>query len=282
MYRTLAIALLLLASSVSFSQAGPFPSHLDEAVDPSQIVAWGSSLADYSPTSEVDPSSSDANPLEGLGPANGSTVSLGDLANPSGGGEAPGSITIEFSVTIFDGLGDDFAVFENAGAFFPDPDFMFAELAFVEVSSNGIDFARFPSTSLNVAPGADPGDPSNEIAVPFGAAFAGINTTNVHNLAGVNATGTGTPFDLSDLTSDPLVTGGSVDLSNISFVRLVDIPGDGTFTDSSSNPILDAWPTIGPGGFDLDAVGAINAIPEPASLILVAGLLATLGIARRR
>ena len=261
----------------------------------SSIAAWGTSVVDYSPTSEVDLASFGIT-SEALGPANTSftnpsAVSLGDLADPNGS-ESPGSITIGFQATIVDGPGPDFAVFENAFDFTFDPnanpDVVFAELAYVEVSSNGTDFVRFPSTSLNVEPGDDPSDPNNELFVPFGRDFAGANTTNINNLAGVNLTGSGTPFDLSDLTSDPLVTGGTVDLNGIQFVRLIDIPGDGTFTDSFGNPILDAWHTpddvtfIGAGGFDLDAIGAINKIPEPISLVLALGLLTTLGLSQRK
>ena len=289
MNRYLIAAMSLVLCSTNAALSGPFDSHLVEAVDPSAISAWGTTVVDYSPTSEVDPNGF-ADPTKALGPANASftnpdTVSLGDLIDPNGGGEAPGSITIGFQATIVNGTGADFAVFENAFDFTfdpnADPDVVFAELAFVEVSSNGTDFVRFPSASLNVEPGDDPNNPGNELFVPFGRDFAGVNTTNINNLAGVNLTGSGTPFDLSDLTGDPLVTGGAVDLDSIKFVRLIDIPGDGTFTDSAGNPILDAWHTTGSGGLDLDAIGAINKIPEPSSIVLLGGLLALLGLNRR-
>jgi len=66
--------------------------------------------------------------------------------------------------------------------------------------------------------------------------------------------------------------GGIVDVSNIQFVRLVDIPGNGAFRDSLGNPILDAWLTSGTGGFDFrlgsgTGVGVLHAVPEPAALI---------------
>ena len=64
-----------------------------------------------------------------------------------------------------------------------------------------------------------------------------------------------------------LVLDGTVDLNDITFVRIVDILGSGDFRDSEGNPILDNWPTTGSGGFDLRAVGAFHAgivvIPEP-------------------
>jgi hypothetical protein len=170
---------------------------------------------------------------------------------------------LRLASTAFNGPGADLAVFENAGTFFDDP-FVFAELAFVEVSSDGTHFARFPAVSLNTE--------SDGLITPFGRAFAGVDSTNINNLAGYHPQGFGTPFDLADLASNPAVVDGLVDLGAISFVRLVDIPGDGSVVDSLGNPILDAWLTAGSGGFDLDAVGVINAVPEPTAwLLLVAG-----------
>jgi hypothetical protein len=141
---------------------------------------------------------------------------------------------------------------------------MIAELAYVEVSSNGVDFARFSSVSLT------PG-----LVKSYGT----IEVSNVHNLAGKhpNANGrcVGTPFDLDDLADHPSVLSGAVDLNDIRFVRIVDIPGSGDFLDEASSqtdpaaepgwryyakdhPIYDAWPTVGSGGFDLEAVGVLH------------------------
>src|SRR5690606_19802057 len=55
--------------------------------------------------------------------------------------------------------------------------------------------------------------------------------------------------------------------------------------DSLGNPILDTWLTTGSGGFDLDAVGAINVVPEPLTGALLGGgvaLLVCYGRLRRR
>ena len=288
MFRVLSIVVLQLAGFVSLATAGPFDSYLTSGVAPASIAAWARAVENYSPTSEVvhfDTFGGGPHdePVRGLGPADGATVSLGDLDSAAILGEtAPGSIVVSFQATIVDGPGADFAVFENAGAFFDshDVDFIFAELAFVEVSSNGSDFARFPATSLNIEVDPNTPDPNHDqIHTPFGRDFAGINTTNVNNLAGVHPMLTGTPFDLSDLATHTLVTQGTVDLNGIQFIRFVDIPGEGSFTDSLENPILDAWKTVESGGFDLDAVGAINAVPEPTSLLLAS--LALLGSASR-
>ena len=80
---------------------------------------------------------------------------------------------------------------------------------------------------------------------------------------------------------------GNVDLDNIQFVRLSDIPGDGSFLDSLGNPILDNWPTTGSGGFDFrlpagQGVGVIHAVPEPSILAMFATASAMLFGIRRR
>ncbi len=91
------------------------------------------------------------------------------------GVDQPGSITLGFGANkIVNGPGADFAVFEN-GFQFPSGNSLFAELAYVEVSSDGTDFARFPSISTNTAPTAVSGT------------FQGYDMTNVYNLAGKSA-----------------------------------------------------------------------------------------------
>ena len=94
-------------------------------------------------------------------------VSLGD----------GGHITLSFATPITNGPGADFAVFENG---FADS---FLELAFVEVSSDGTNFFRFPSHSLT-STGAQV------------ASFGTLDTTNIDGLAGKYRAGFGTPFDL--------------------------------------------------------------------------------------
>jgi hypothetical protein len=188
--------------------------------------------------------------------------SLGDLdAAQIAAGDSPGFLTVTFPSGIRNGSGADFAVFEN-GFPFGNPDGLFAELAYVEASSNGVDFARFPSVSTNAAP------------LTVSGPFAGYDMSNVHNLAGKHAAGFGTPFDLDDLAANPFVANGFVNLANIRYVKLVDIPGNGAFLDSLGNGIRDNWPTVGSGGFDFrlpigQGVGVINAVPEPSSTVLV-------------
>ena len=208
--------------------------------------------------------------------------SLGDLDESEiAAGVAPGFLSVTFPSGITNGAGHDFVVFENGGAFFSEP-FLFAELAFVEVSSNGDDFARFPSITFNE---------ESDLDIGFGRNFAGVDTTKIYNLAGKHADGFGTPFDLDDLSSDPLVAGGLLDLNNIQFVKLVDIPGNGAFVDSQGNPIYDPWLTGGGGGgFDFRlgeqlGVGVLNsvaAVPEPGGMIVLAGFTACAALKRRR
>ncbi len=191
-------------------------------------------------------------------------VSLGDMdseeiaAYLAGSGSGPGYVTLGFDRAIINGDGADFAVFENG--FISDyttgagtsTGGLFAELGYVEVSTDGINFARFPCSYLNYLDGG-----------PTSQAYLTQDPTNIFNLAGKHVNGYntsfGTPFDLNDLLQDELVLSGLVDLNEINYVRIVDIPGDGTFEDSAGNSIYDAWVTWGSGGVDLDAIGVINA-----------------------
>ncbi|MCC5845405.1 MAG: hypothetical protein JJU05_14240 [Verrucomicrobia bacterium] len=217
----------------------------DNIVNP-LFFGWVASVEDYSPAPGVSPDWTDLNQV--LGPVTGdnfAVVSLGDLNSTQiGDGVPPGSITLAFDTPIRNLSGADFVVFENA---IGGKTSLFAELAYVEVSSNGTDFARFPSVSLTPA------------AV---GSYGYIDPRNVYGLAGkhINAYGEswGTPFDLKSLEDHPSVLNGDVNLDEIRYVRIVDIPGNGHFKDSSGQPVYDAWVTWGSGGFDLESVGIIS------------------------
>lgn len=229
---------------------------------------WATGVVSYAPAPGVD--ASWQNTAAALGAVTGDNfdiVSLGDLtADQIAAGVSPGQIVLSFSNTITNGTGADFVVFENALGRAASA---FCELAYVEVSSNGTDFARFPSVSLNLS--------------PIGP-YISMDPTNIYNLAGKHANGGGkswgTPFDLTDLTSDALVQNGLVKLTNINFVRLTDIPGTGAYKDSLDKPIYDPTVTFGSGGFDLEAVGVLNTVPEPG--LALSGIVGLLMLGRRR
>ncbi|MFN3716234.1 MAG: PEP-CTERM sorting domain-containing protein [Thiobacillus sp.] len=243
------LALALIASATG-AHAGPFapaagqPGSTAISKNSPDIVQWATGFQDYLPGSNVSPMWQ--TPNKALGPAVGDSfdiVSLGDQ----------GRITLTFGGVIQNGAGWDFAVFENS---FNDT---FLELAFVEVSSNGSDFFRFPAISFTPA---------------LVNAFGSVDPTNVDGLAGKYRQGFGTPFDLDVLSG---VAG--LDVNSIVAVRLVDVKGDGSEFDSypaafgGPHPIYDPYQTIISGGFDLDAVGVryfAAAVPEPGQLALIA------------
>lgn len=169
-----------------------------------------------------------------------------------------GSITLGFDQIIGDGPGADFIVFENPFYLYSNPDTVYAELVFVEVSSDGQTFVRFPCIS-NTDGGV--------------GGYSGIYPENITNLAGVwpvyanvdennidsrdPAVAGGDAFDLHDLINKREVIDGDINLQNINYIRLVDIIGDGTSYDSYGNPIYDPT-TSGNNGADIDAVAIVN------------------------
>ncbi len=153
-----------------------------------------------------------------------------------------GTATLQFDGAVRNGVGYDFAVFENSF----DGDFL--ELAFVEVSSDGERFVRFPAYS-------------ETDTVNGTSAFGYTNPEQIHNLAGKYPLFYGTPFDLAELQDS-----AGLDVENIRFVRIVDVVGsmDPRYCsrDVLDRKVADPWPTPFPsGGFDLDAVGVIHFSP---------------------
>lgn len=235
----------IIASSVlaGLLAAGPYSSwpgeRGSEAIPGNDLafVAWADGWSNYLPGIEV--SETFQTPDLSLGVAQPLGGSVYDIVSLGRGG----SIVLHFSHPIADGAGADFAVFENSVSD------EFLELAFVEVSSNGTDFFRFPNDSLTsgeVGPYANIMDPSE-----------------VDGLAGKYRLGYGTPFDLAKLDDDP-----NLDRTRIHYVRLIDVVGDGKTLDSSGDPIYDPYPTVGSAGFDLDAVGALHLAHLPTPLIM--------------
>ena len=156
-------------------------------------------------------------PPRGLGASQGSVdvVSLGN----------GGRITVSFDDNaVVDGEGDDLVIFENP---FWGGTLLFAELAFVEVSPDGVDWYAFPWDAgtweglagrepvlANPANGMDPLDPASG----------------------------GDRFDLADVGLD--------------FVRFVRITDAGSLVDDPGNHSYAGTK----GGFDLDAAAAIHSV----------------------
>ena len=168
-------------------------------------------------------------------------VSLGD------GGKA----TLTFAKPITNGPGFDFSIFEN-GFVSNFSGLAFLELAFVEVSSDGINFFRFPSHNEY------PADFIENSTEPGGPGFASMDARYLNNFAGKYTANFGTPFDISDLADHPLL-----DKTKITHVKIIDVIGtniEGFRTyDSFGNIAIDPFPTpFISSGFDLDAVGVMN------------------------
>ncbi|MBP8823297.1 MAG: T9SS C-terminal target domain-containing protein [Flavobacteriales bacterium] len=201
--------------------------------DSSAFVAWATGCSvQRGPMDISDAAAGQASVGEAAaaqGPATGTgVVSLGD----------GGSATLTFAVPLTNGPGWDLAVFENGTN-------TFLELAFVEVSSNGSDFFRFPATS-------------NTQADQQVGPFSELDATLLDNLAGKYRAQYGTPFNLEDLADQP-----GLDVDFVTHVRVVDVVGciqDPYATyDHLGNKVNDPWSTpFASSGFDLDGVGVIH------------------------
>ena len=237
---------LLVAGTVCCYGQGPFcgavgtPGCNAIRYDSSAIVGWATTCSVVrGPVDIVNPDGPRVKYGEeeyGTGAASTVTttaVSLGD----------GGTATLTFDRPIRNVAGPDFAVFENS---FNDS---FLELAFVEVSSDGERFVRFPATSLT------PTD------VQVGS-NGSINPALINNLAGKYRVGYGTPFDLEELRDS-----ADLDIDNIVYVRLVDVVGtiDPLYAtrDAEGRMVNDPYPTNdtiwGSGGFDLTGVAVLQA-----------------------
>jgi len=189
------------------------------------------------------------------------------LGAPTGGGlfggsllvytlGVKGSLTLVFNSSMYDGPGTDLIVCENP-FYLLSSSVIFAEAMYVEVSSDGASFARFPTTysgplvPIPPTSGADP---------RWYTGFAGIMPVSANPSAGVNpldvVAGGGDAFDFADLADDPAVVQGAVDLDNIGFVRLVDVEA-GQDIDTSGTPVFDCGLGTGAAA-DVDACVAVN------------------------
>ena len=236
---------LLLFTSSAFAQSYAPPAgqvgttaiHKDSSV----FVAWATGIevkrgyVEKSDTTKQHEGSNYAtfgDPSIALGKPSGSTtdaVSLGD------GGWA----ILSFDGVIQNGTGWNFAIFENAVT----DDFL--ELGFVEVSSDGEHFFRFPAhtevqfiTQIN--------------------GFGAIDCRYINNFAEKYKNGYGTPFDLDELPDTNLL-----DKNAVRYVKIIDVVGSinplyATY-DAFGNIVNDPFPSpFYSSGFDLTGVGIIH------------------------
>lgn len=249
----IALALAALAPVLAvaqFADTGQVNNEYDRS--DGFIMGWATGVVDYE-VGLLD----HAQPELGYADYGMATDVLGASGTPFSLGDA-GWITVTFDTAVMNGPGDDFVVFENGFAY----NGVFMELGFVEVSTNGVDFARLPALCRRTTqPGPwDSSDPAD-----------------FYNLAGNHVGGTG--FDLEDLVvaGDPLVAAGTVNLNHIEYVRVVDVIGDivGGTTDYLGRPVADPYPTTSAScGMDLTGVGVINRGVVPIESVTWGGLKA--------
>lgn len=233
----LSLTLLTLVPFSNFAQSfAPSPGFPEtDAIykDSAVFVAWATQvIVNRGPMNIQDPSLGNVafgNESDALLIADNNIVSLGD----------GGSAVATFTNPIQNGSGPDFAVFENG---FADN---YMELAFVEVSSDGINYTRFESVSET------PTDSQIDN-------FSFSDCRYIYNLAGKYRVYYGTPFDLAELQETE-----GLDINNITSIRIIDVVGtienDLASFDSQGNAINDPYPTpFESGGFDLDAIGVIH------------------------
>jgi hypothetical protein len=233
------LLLIIPAAGAQFAPAEGYAGSTAIPKDTSLFVEWATACnvqrgyMDIAVPDSGYASVGDGNSAIGAAGQNG-VVSLGD------GGLA----TLTFANPIYNGPGFDFAVFENG--FYTTNPLAFLEFAFVEVSSDGTNFFRFPATS-NI---------QDSTQIPM----TGVDCSLVNNLAGKYVFGYGTPFDLEELKNEV-----GLDVNHITHVRLIDVVGSvnsqyATY-DQYGHKINDPYPTaFASGGFDLDAVGVIHAV----------------------
>lgn len=236
------LAMVPMALWAQFAPAPGLPGTTAMHADSSAFVAWATDcVAEPGPMNITNPSAGTAGAgwpasnVIGYPQGTMGVTCLGD------GGRA----TVTFASPICNRPGPDFAVFENGFENAQMPGMYFLELGFVEVSSDGVNFFRFPAITYV------------QTETQLGGSGC-INPTQIHNLASKYPAMYGTPFELDELPDDPLLN-----KNNITYVRVVDVIGniDPEYCtyDSEGHRVNDPWPTpFASCGMDLDAVGVIH------------------------
>ena len=246
------LAMVPVALWAQFAPAQDQPGTTAMHADSSAFVAWATGC-----TVERGPMRIDR-PESGLASYGADSLALGkpggtyDVVSLGDGGTA----TLTFESPIYNGEGPDFAVFENGFANAVNPDTWALELGFVEVSSDGVNFFRFPAVTYV------------QTETQLGNAGS-IVPAQLHNFASKYGAFYGTPFDLDEVEDNELL-----DKNRVTHVRIVDVVGnidpEYATKDSEGHIVNDPWPTaFASSGFDLDAVGVIhdiahNDVPENA------------------
>ena len=244
MIRRLSILLLAMVPVALWAQFAPAqdnPSTTAMHADSSAFVAWATGCTVKRGPMRID------KPEDGLASYGADSLALGkpggtyDVVSLGDGGAA----VLTFASPIYNGPGPDFAVFENGFANAMNPDTWALELAFVEVSSDGENFFRFPAVTYV------------QTETQLGNAGS-IDPAQLHNFASKYGAFYGTPFDLDEVEDNDLL-----DKNKVTHVRLVDVVGniDPEYAsyDSENHVINDPWPTgFASSGMDLDAVGVIH------------------------
>lgn len=246
MKRIILFCILVFSGLNLFSQFSPPAVQAGSSAiykDSSVIIEWATGceiVRGYQDISDISlglVSVGDSSLALGKAGENG-VVSLGD----------GGSAVLSFSNPVKDGPGWDFAIFENG---FSDT---FLELAFVEVSSDGLNFFRFPATSLT----------QDTVQVD---GFGSLDATKIDNLAGKFRANYGTPFDLNQLKN---IQG--LDINTVTHIKIIDVIGslkdEYANFDNYEHKINDPWNTpYASGGFDLDAVGVIHSASSAQTIV---------------
>jgi hypothetical protein len=236
----LLLAMVPVALWAQFAPAQDKPGTTAMHADSSAFVAWATGC-----TVERGPMRIDK-PENGLASYGADSLALGmpggtyDVVSLGDGGTA----TLTFGSPIYNGEGPDFAVFENGFANAVNPDTWALELGFVEVSSDGVNYFRFPAVTYV------------QTETQLGNAGS-IDPAQLHNFASKYGAFYGTPFDLDEVEDNALL-----DKNKVTHVRIVDVVGnidpEYATKDSEGHIINDPWPTaFASSGFDLDAVGVI-------------------------
>ncbi len=245
----LILALAPVTLLAQFAPAADLPGTTAMHADSSAFVAWATGCTTERGLKRIDKPhlgyaefGNDSLVLGAPGTGGASEI-VYDVVSLGDGGVA----TVTFASPIYNGEGPDFAVFENGFGIESDTTHTlhFLELAFVEVSSDGENFFRFPAVTY----------------VPYDkqlGGYGGMVPSQIHNFAGKYDQFYGTPFDLDEVEDNVLL-----DKNRVTHVRIIDVvgcikPQYATY-DSEGHIVNDPWFTsFDTGGFDLEAVGVIH------------------------